>query len=414
MNNKESILHISHVDSDGYSCQYITNQVFDNIKFKNINYSNESINEIINLIQDANCEHVILTDISLTRKELEEIYNTTIEDIKSMTYIDHHQLEENLKEKPYLFIYHDEKMSSTGIINSIFNNKLELEESKKCDLLAELIDIYDLDKTENLNFKKSTIINDACMAAWCNPFNEEQDINVLYRIEQIKSGLDGLYKELEPFDIDLKLNKDREFFFSSLIDSDRDNNDLYDYLAIINNINREDSFIFNEKNIFNSVILKKNSCSGCYYLEDILNEINDNDRNNRIEDSLRFKYLMTDECCDKNDSLLRRFHEYNKNNIINKFSEQEILIFNNEDQMMFHSISSNIMNENNKIKLMINVMEDRVSIRTKSDYRADFIARDLFNGGGHKQIAGGKKTIPMEHIEKTMKDNLEKYKIKKP
>jgi oligoribonuclease NrnB/cAMP/cGMP phosphodiesterase (DHH superfamily) len=36
-----NIYHLSHIDLDGYGCQYLTNRCFESIKFYNANYGNE-------------------------------------------------------------------------------------------------------------------------------------------------------------------------------------------------------------------------------------------------------------------------------------------------------------------------------------------------------------------------------------
>ena len=46
--SNKDVIHISHIDSDGYSSQYLTSFVFKNIEYFNVNY-NDNIQKTIHL-----------------------------------------------------------------------------------------------------------------------------------------------------------------------------------------------------------------------------------------------------------------------------------------------------------------------------------------------------------------------------
>lgn len=56
----------------------------------------------------------------------------------------------------------------------------------------------------------------------------------------------------------------------------------------------------------------------------------------------------------------------------------------------------------------------KISLRSKGDFDVNLLAREHFNGGGHKNAAGGKSTLPLnetiekfEHLVRTLKTDLQ-------
>ncbi len=92
--------HLSHIDLDGYSCQLITKEVYENILFFNANYGaevSERLNEIMDAIKkDKKDAAILITDLNLTMDEskwlskevqkLKEYQKITI----SLQLLDHH------------------------------------------------------------------------------------------------------------------------------------------------------------------------------------------------------------------------------------------------------------------------------------------------------------------------------------
>jgi len=73
MSHKLKTYHLSHIDLDGYSCQLVTHELFENISFFNANYGPEvgtRLREILSLIDASNepC-NILVTDLNLTLDE---------------------------------------------------------------------------------------------------------------------------------------------------------------------------------------------------------------------------------------------------------------------------------------------------------------------------------------------------------
>jgi oligoribonuclease NrnB/cAMP/cGMP phosphodiesterase (DHH superfamily) len=94
-----NIYHLSHIDLDGYGCQYLTENCFKNIKSYNANYGPEvkaRLEEIITTIKREKFlgnqkEHIILvTDLNLTQKEAKWLEAEAIEVGAKIQLLDHH------------------------------------------------------------------------------------------------------------------------------------------------------------------------------------------------------------------------------------------------------------------------------------------------------------------------------------
>ena len=94
------IYHLSHIDLDGYGCQYLTQNCFTQIECYNANYGPEvsaRVEEIITAIKrkkfinDDENEHIILiTDLNLTTKEANWLEKKSMEVGAKIQLLDHH------------------------------------------------------------------------------------------------------------------------------------------------------------------------------------------------------------------------------------------------------------------------------------------------------------------------------------
>jgi phosphoesterase RecJ-like protein len=68
--------------------------------------------------------------------------------------------------------------------------------------------------------------------------------------------------------------------------------------------------------------------------------------------------------------------------------------------------------ENIKIAVLMTERKDRIrlSFRSKGDLSVNLIAREHFNGGGHKNAAGGDSFVSLEKTIMKLKEVLAQYK----
>jgi len=96
----KKVYHLSHIDLDGYGCQYLTTKTFDHIECYNANYGPEvkaRLGEIVKKIEqdkflnsDKNEFLILITDLNLTTKEANWIEKEAIRVGAKLQLLDHH------------------------------------------------------------------------------------------------------------------------------------------------------------------------------------------------------------------------------------------------------------------------------------------------------------------------------------
>jgi oligoribonuclease NrnB/cAMP/cGMP phosphodiesterase (DHH superfamily) len=97
---KQHVYHLSHIDLDGYGCQYLSTQCFDTIDCYNANYGPEvpaRLGEIVKKIEQDTFIHkeeierlILITDLNLTTKEANWIEKEAIRIGAKLQLLDHH------------------------------------------------------------------------------------------------------------------------------------------------------------------------------------------------------------------------------------------------------------------------------------------------------------------------------------
>ncbi|MBL0722040.1 MAG: phosphoesterase [Sulfurovum sp.] len=105
----ERIYHLSHIDLDGYGCQYLTTKVFDKIECYNANYGPEvkaRLEEIIKKIAQDKFLYgnqikplILVTDLNLTTKEANWLEKEVNKIGSKLQLLDHHATGANSAER---------------------------------------------------------------------------------------------------------------------------------------------------------------------------------------------------------------------------------------------------------------------------------------------------------------------------
>jgi oligoribonuclease NrnB/cAMP/cGMP phosphodiesterase (DHH superfamily) len=115
------VYHLSHTDLDGYSCQYVANEYFDDIEFYNTNYGNEisenfkKIMYRIFLSRDKEAT-ILITDVNITldqAKTMQQLVNGMDKKIE-LVLLDHHKSGAECAQK-YEWYYLDDSRCATKI-----------------------------------------------------------------------------------------------------------------------------------------------------------------------------------------------------------------------------------------------------------------------------------------------------------
>ena len=105
----QHVYHLSHIDLDGYGCQYLSEQCFDNISCYNANYGPEvpaRLAEIVKKIEQDKFLHgddhealILITDLNLTTKEGNWIEQEAVRIGAKLQLLDHHATGANAAER---------------------------------------------------------------------------------------------------------------------------------------------------------------------------------------------------------------------------------------------------------------------------------------------------------------------------
>jgi oligoribonuclease NrnB/cAMP/cGMP phosphodiesterase (DHH superfamily) len=154
-----TLFHLSHIDLDGYSCQFITSLIFENAYFYNSNYGQEiriRLEEIFDDIREINPSKpifILITDLNLSQDEAHFLENkiSTLHGRKiKILLLDHHITGKGMDEK-FKWYFLDENRSATQITYDYFLNKVgfkpELE--KKLSKFVNAVNSVDIWKQDN-------------------------------------------------------------------------------------------------------------------------------------------------------------------------------------------------------------------------------------------------------------------------
>lgn len=400
-NNNEDVIHISHMDSDGYGAQYITSFIFNNIKYINVNYDDDIRDLILNSSNINKNPILIITDISMNDVQLLSLLDGIDKKFKYIYYIDHHQGEININNEK-LAIFHDINKSSTEITYKNFienNDSIEEETKNKLCFLSKLITVYDLNKVDDILFPQSTVLNDACMAEWCNPFPYNSPYNIDYRLLEIDISIKNILKNKNYYETMLELDTKRMEYIIHVMGGENNIKDIYDAIAFAHpKYNKQDNAMcFVEKIHIEETFLNYSVDIKKLFLVDIKNKINiyANNRREKVLDYFK-ESLRTN---------VNFFRKLQKEHIPNIDNNTDVVVFYKEKQMLFHAIAPDIL-KNNNVKVLCNILPNkRLSIRTSREVKAHLLTKELFNGGGHKNEAGGQ----YQGRSSKIKERIEKY-----
>lgn len=107
--------HLSHIDLDGYYCQYLSTKKYNHVKYYNSNYGRGIYSNLKKIFKTATKDSLILiTDLNLEYKECEYIQSFVDKGFNVKLY-DHHIAGEKYANK-YDWYYLDSSMSASAIL----------------------------------------------------------------------------------------------------------------------------------------------------------------------------------------------------------------------------------------------------------------------------------------------------------
>jgi len=191
LTNKK-IIHLSHIDLDGYGCQMVTNKLTLNEKiYYNTNYDtiDEKINDILNFMKDNEDNYLFLiTDLNLTIETSTALDLVQREEHFDLLLIDHHASGEN-SAKLFDWYHLDTSKSATALTFNHFKkiiSKDDIELTTNSHLIEDVVDLinrYDLwNKDDMEKFNKASFLSSIIYE---NAFSV-RDLRLQFNIEMIE------------------------------------------------------------------------------------------------------------------------------------------------------------------------------------------------------------------------------------
>jgi len=153
MSDYNYIYHLSHIDLDGYGCQFLANSVFSDISFYNANYGaevSERLEQIYSDIKEQKAKNkslkplILITDLNLTTKESNQLEKKAIKLGAKLLLLDHHATGANAAERFAWYNLDTTKCATTITYNWLkeFHNFDKEGDYKAIVEAIEAIDIW--------------------------------------------------------------------------------------------------------------------------------------------------------------------------------------------------------------------------------------------------------------------------------
>lgn len=232
-----NIYHLSHIDLDGYGCQYLTQNCFSTqkntqIESYNANYGPEvkaRLEEIISSIKREkfmgkdNIEYIILvTDLNLTPKEAKWLEKEAIEVGAKIQLLDHHSSGEKTAQQ-YAWYKLDTKKSATLITYEWLKTHHNFDKEKNFAKIVKAINAIDIWISDDELFEFGKVglgmISGAREINRTLFPNQDRELK-LSLIEEMKKYVE---RENAHIELDNNIHKIKKEFFQQEEDNTKDN-----------------------------------------------------------------------------------------------------------------------------------------------------------------------------------------------
>jgi len=143
-----NVYHLSHIDLDGYGCQYLTEKYFKNIRFYNANYGAEieaRLEEIISDIKRDSVESplIVVTDLNLDMQECSWLEDKAEPLNAQIILLDHHI---SGRECATNFEWYnlDDSKSATAITYNWLQDNFNFDSGERYKKLVQTINAIDI------------------------------------------------------------------------------------------------------------------------------------------------------------------------------------------------------------------------------------------------------------------------------
>jgi oligoribonuclease NrnB/cAMP/cGMP phosphodiesterase (DHH superfamily) len=224
------VFHLSHIDLDGYGCQYLTTKVFENIKCYNANYGAEVTQRLEEIISDIKANPdikplILITDLNLTTKEGNALEKEALKVGAKIVLLDHHATGANASEN-LAWYYLDTTRSATKITYDWLREHFNFDKDGKYLPIVEAINAIDIwvEDSKYFNYAR-VLIGMISGAREINRvvFANEDRAYKFWLIQNAKEVLDNYPLDEAPIVLDDKLHFIKKEFFKGIKNDTKDN-----------------------------------------------------------------------------------------------------------------------------------------------------------------------------------------------
>ncbi len=233
MKEFDTVFHLSHIDLDGYGCQYLTSKVFNTIRFYNANYGAEVQQKLEQIYSDIKKEKeqnnttplILITDLNLTTKECNALEKEAMKLGAKILLLDHHGTGANAAER-FAWYHLDTSKCATLITYEWLTENFDFDKNKEYEAIVQAINAIDIWVEDSPYFSYGRVLlgmisnaREVDRVAFANEDNEYK----LALIDAAKKILQEYPLEEAPIILDDRLHFIKKEFFQSQKNDTKDN-----------------------------------------------------------------------------------------------------------------------------------------------------------------------------------------------
>ncbi len=229
---KQHVYHLSHIDLDGYGCQYLSNQCFDTIDCYNANYGPEvtaRLGEIVQKIEQDKFLHgdeiealILITDLNLTTKEGTWIENEAVRIGAKLQLLDHHATGASAAER-FAWYTLDTTRCATLITYNWLQQHYGFDKSNDFATIVQAINAIDIWLSEDTLFEYGKVMLGMISGA--------REVNRIlfpaedraFKLSLIEAAKQRVTEEDAPIKLDDDLHQIKKSFFRQTENNTKDN-----------------------------------------------------------------------------------------------------------------------------------------------------------------------------------------------
>ena len=229
---QQHIYHLSHIDLDGYGCQYLTTQCFDNIDCFNANYGPEvtaRLEEIVKKIEQDIFLHgegkervILITDLNLTTKEGNWIEKEAMRIGAKLQLLDHHATGAGAAER-FAWYLLDTGRSATLITYHWLQQHYGFDSENRLAFIVQAINAIDIWVSEDPLFEYGKVM--LGMISGAKEINRilfpSEDRN--FKLSMIQAAKEMIHEADAPIKLDDALHQIKKNFFIKEKNNTKDN-----------------------------------------------------------------------------------------------------------------------------------------------------------------------------------------------